>query len=391
MTRYSLNAAGLRRISSCVLGGAIAVMAGGGCSSDKTMISFDRFMEIQRQAGEAPTVTDAQQGAATQAGDALGPFRVGPGDTLVVTLTGLNAEIPTPVRVLAHGDGTITLPMAGAVKVGGLTLEDAEKAVSKAFVPTYVRDLSVHIDLGEYETTDVLVTGAVQTPGLVRLRRDQRTLLHAVIAGGGVTDATSGKATLERLRRPSEKIAVDLSKRTDLQTALTLPLLEDGDVVRVEAAFPNMVFIGGLVNAPAPQSYPPGARIRFLQALAASGGVRADLEPDEGRLIRQMPDGSDIHVKLDLDRLQKGRDENFILAAGDIIWVPETFETRVREFVNRNIFFRAGVSVSYDPIQFEFTRRALRQDSPGGFSSAINDGLRFGLQGAFFPPVQPVP
>ena len=116
-------------------------------------------------------------------------------------------------------------------------------------------------------------------------------------------------------------------------------------MVAVEAANPNTVFVGGLVMAPSPQAYPPGTQVSVLQALAAAGGLRTDVIPREATLIRHMPNGKDVHVKLDLNRLGTGKDPNIQLAAGDILWVPHTIETRVQEWISRNIYFRAGADV----------------------------------------------
>jgi polysaccharide export outer membrane protein len=397
MKPHSHNITGRLSLLRCAQGAAwmsAAVLIGACSSNNNGTISFAEFMAMQNGAAATTAAQDAGGGpaAATERASridtAFSPFRIGGGDTLVVNLVGTGTEIPPTLRARAHEDGTIMLPLTGPIQIGGMSLEEAEKAVHRAYVPTYVRDLTVNIEVGDFESTDVLVTGAVQVPGLIRLRRDQRTLVHAVVAAGGVTDATSGSATLERIRRPSDKITYDLTKREHIETALSDAPLEDGDIIRVEGAMPNMIFVGGLVAAPAPQTYPAGAKVRFLQALAAAGGPRMDLQPDEARLIRHMPDGRDLHVKLDLTRLQMGQDENFALASGDIIWVPHTSDTRLREFVQNTFFLRAGVSAVYDPIQYEFTRQALDQDN-NEFADSINDGLRYGLQNAFFPVVQP--
>ncbi len=395
MKPYPSNNTGRLRVIRCAQGALLAASVFlAACSpNDKGTITFAEFMDMQRSAATVAAAEAAGGGNATATADntridsAFGAFRVGGGDTLVVNLVGTGTEIPPTLRARTHEDGTIMLPLTGPVRIGGMSLEEAEKAIHRAYVPTYVRDLSVNLEVGDFESTDVLVTGAVQVPGLIRLRRDQRTLVHAVVMAGGVTDATCGRATLERIRRRSGTVSFDLTQRDQIEAALAADPLEDGDIIRVEAAMPNMVFVGGLVAAPAPQTYPPGAKIRFLQALAAAGGPRMDLQPDEGRLIRRLPDGRDIHVKLDLTRLAMGYDENFTLAAGDIIWVPHTFDTRLREFVQKTLFLRAGVSAVYDPIQYEFTRQAL--DDNNDFADSINDGLRFGLQNAFFPVPQP--
>jgi len=139
-------------------------------------------------------------------------------------------------------------------------------------------------------------------------------------------------------------------------------------MVVVEAATPNTIFVGGLVIAPRPQSYPPGVRVSVLQALAAAGGLRLDVFPREATLIRRAPDGRDVHVKLDLNRLKNNRDPNFLLAAGDVLWVPHTVETRIHEWIGQNISLRAGAAananVTYHVISGE--DRMDRETDGGG-------------------------
>ena len=367
------------------------VLGSVGCASDMPTISFEEFMALQRELAPpepGPPPADPDTGE-PRVNKTWAPYRAGPGDALLVTLTGLGVDITPEVRVLVHGDGRVNLPIVGKVSVEGLEVEEMEDLIHKTYVPGVVRDLAVRVDVQEYDATEVLVLGTVELPGVVPLPRHQRNMLFAVLAAGGVSASTSGKATLERIRRPAETVEIDLTKPVELEAALALDPLEDGDIIKVGAAFPNTIFMGGLVNAPAPQTYDPGVRVSFLQAIAAAGGLRTDVTPKEGLLIRRMPDGRDVRVDLDLRRLERGEDENFLLAAGDILWIPETFETGLQDFFNKNFFFRAGVSVTYDPISFEHTRRALRQSRQygNGFAGSINTALRYGLQTAFFPPV----
>jgi len=214
------------------------------------------------------------------------------------------------------------------------------------------------------------VVGAVTTPGLIRLRRTERNLLYAIASAGGLTDMTSGRATLRRIRNPDQPVTLDLTEPAELEAALALAPLENGDIISV-AADPNTVFVGGLVNAPRPQTYPPGAPISVLQALAASGGLRTDVTPTEATLIRHMPDGRDVHVKIDIRRLQTAKDPNIQLAAGDILWVPDTVGTIVQDWINRNIYIRAGASanVNYNVSGIEFLNR--RSQQAGRFGSDL--------------------
>ena len=222
----------------------------------------------------------------------------------------------------------------------------------------------MNVKLAEIDSTSVLVTGAVSGPGLVDLRRNQRNLLFAIVGAGGVSSTASGRVSLCRIRSPEKKLTLDLTTAEGVTGALGLAPLEDGDLVTVEAAKPNTVFVGGLVNVPRPQTYPPGVRITVLQAIAAAAGLRTDVFPREATLIRHMPDGQDVHVKLDLGRLTTGTDRNITLAAGDILWVPHTVETRFQEWVSRNIYARAGVSAGLT-YNFVHTKDILKEAGPG--------------------------
>src|SRR5262249_22106113 len=93
----------------------------------------------------------------------------------------------------------------------------------------------------------------------------------------------------------------------------------------------------------------------------ASGGAREDVNAHEATLIHHMPDGSDVQVKLNLERVKKGRDPNILLAAGDIFWVPETTETKIWDFIGKHVTFNVGVGTSYDPVQFDRYQRLDRQ------------------------------
>jgi protein involved in polysaccharide export with SLBB domain len=334
-----------------------------GCQPDHR-VSLRQFLEMQQCA--VPPPEEEPAAPAVEIDQQLGPYRVGPGDVLLITLTSTQANIIPPLQVRVDRDGNIDMPIIGSVSVGDLELEDVEDRLRQAFVPRVYSEAVAHVSLVGANTTNVLVVGAVTAPGLVQLRRTERNMLYAIVAAGGVTEDASGHAVLRRIRRPHETATFSLRDPVELKEALALEPLESGDIITVEAAVPNTVFVGGLVNRSSPQIYPPGAKITALQAIAGASGLRTDLTPTDGTLIRRMPDGRDVHVKLDLNRIARGEDPNVTLAAGDILWVPDTWETRVKDFVNRNIFFRAGVSVNYNVTGVEFMNRRELQGQGAG-------------------------
>lgn len=138
----------------------------------------------------------------------------------------------------------------------------------------------------------------------------------------------------------------------------------------MHAAKPNTVFVGGLVNVAGPQAYPPDTEVTILQAVAAAGGLRTDLLPREATLIRRV-EGKDVHVKLNLNRLAKGKDENIVLAAGDILWVPHTAGTRVHEFINNTVYIQVGASAFYGARYYDIGSRRYGDEKQAGRDTVI--------------------
>ncbi|HNO76798.1 MAG TPA: polysaccharide biosynthesis/export family protein [Phycisphaerae bacterium] len=352
---------------------ALSLVMMAGCSQKDHRIGLDEFLQIQDEFTQNAPADDAAL-STVHLNSKLGQYTVGSGDVLELSISvpGVTEEqsaLPTLVRV-DHA-GRIDIPQVGDVQVGGMELEEVEDAITAAYTPgiyTNPNDVSVYVGLKQAAPTNVLVHGAVTKPGLTKLRRTERNLLYAIHAAGGLSDISAAQVTLSRLRCPDDEVTLNIATREGLAKALSLDPLEDGDIITVETAKVNAIFVGGLVRAPQTQVYPPGVHINTLQAIAAAGGLRTDVSPRAATLIRRMPDGQDVHVKLDLNRLAIGEDPNLMLAAGDILWVPETTETRIQDWINKNIFIRAGLnaSVSYNVSGIEFLNRHGSQSGGSG-------------------------
>jgi polysaccharide biosynthesis/export protein len=333
-----------------VMGLAWLLLAVAGCEHRMSQDEFMVIEEEMRQSDHAQPATQpaAQQEVAALVDRTLGPYRIGPGDVLTVALTLFDQPTAfVPVQLRVNRDGTLDLPVVAAVKVADMELEEAEKAIKKAYVPAVFKSAAVYVTVAAPQTTEVLVLGAVLKPGLVELRRTELNLLQALAVAGGITDVAAGRVTLRRIRRPTEEVTLDLTNPNGLKAALSLEPLERGDLVSVQAK-PTSVFVGGLVNAPHPVLLPAGTQLSVLQALASVGGLRTDVTPREATLIRRLSDGREVQVKLNLDRVTTGKAPNMTLAAGDILWVPDTLETRLQDWVNRNTFLRFGASATYN-------------------------------------------
>ena len=114
-------------------------------------------------------------------------YQVGPEDLLDIQIFGqdnLNRE----VRV--NGQGEVTLPLVGVVKVAGLSPKSIEQRLREVYDANYLRDPQVTVSVKEYRHHRVSVTGAVDKPGSYEMI-GPRTLLEMLALAGGLQDKGS--------------------------------------------------------------------------------------------------------------------------------------------------------------------------------------------------------
>lgn len=140
-----------------------------------------------------------------------------------------NRNIP---GYLIDKDGNIELPLAGKVKVGGLTTAQAQEAV-KQKTSLYYKDPVVNARLANFRVT---VLGEVTKPGNYVLASEKATVLDALgLAGDMTIYGRRENVLLMRREGNQQKVA-----RLDLHTTepITSPYyyLRQGDVIYVEPA-----------------------------------------------------------------------------------------------------------------------------------------------------------
>ena len=297
--------------------------------------------------------------------------------------------------VRVHDDGTIMLPMVGRLKVAGLDLKGVEQAIYDAHVPAYVKDMSVFVQLGGPEETTVVVVGAAGQSGLVRLPRNERNVLYALSRAGGFGATGNGRVHVRPVRPERPPVTYDLTDINDLRRALLAPPLESGDMLVVEPADVSAIYVTGLVNAPGPVPLPQNGHLSLVRTLAAAGGLRDFLAPDQATLWRRLPDGKQVRVKLALNDIMSGKAPDIELRPGDVLDVPHTAKTRLREWFAANVQIGPfGVRSIYDPLA-DRRARILRNDDDGVIRQAFLGGISNGISGTvsrlFAPPIYVLP
>lgn len=350
------------------------LLSAAGCSD--TRISVDRLQVLEAELAEhEPVPVPANAFALAE----VQRLRARPGDVLRVTLIGLGDDLaPMTLQARVDDAGNIELPMVGALRVAGLDLARIEDAIHDAYVPDYKTDLTAHVEIADPATITVIVNGAAGQRGLVTLRSDRRNLLYALVQSEGFIKSASGVVHVRPARPQRPSATYDLNDVNDLRRAMLSPPLESGDMITVEAGTPAAIYLTGLVNAPGPIVIEPGAQLTVMQAIAAGSGLVDALEPKEATLWRTLRDGRRVRVKLELADIRAGDAADVALRAGDILDVPHTAETRLRQwFVNNIQIGPFGVQGVYDPVA-DYRARILRDDDDGGgvFRRLFSDALQ---------------
>lgn len=109
--------------------------------------------------------------------------RISPGDVLEIQVFQAE-ELGTKERV--NDAGLIALPLVGAVPVGGLTTQEAERLIAEALAKDYLQSPQVNVFVTEYADLEVTVGGEVAKPGVFPIR-GRTTLLEGIALAGGAT------------------------------------------------------------------------------------------------------------------------------------------------------------------------------------------------------------
>jgi polysaccharide biosynthesis/export protein len=241
-------------------------------------------------------------------------YRLGEGDVLTVLvwdrpdLSGQQTVGP---------DGVITLPVAGSIRIVGLTREEAAAAAKTALSKFYA-DVSVTIRVDSYVSNRVFVLGRVRNPGAHQFTAAP-TLLEALSRAGGVAqDPTASLSHCAVIRGRDRMAWIDLRRLLE-SGDLTLNLgLKPNDVILIPEWEDQPVYVLGQVARPGVQRWMPG--MTFLDVVARAGGTTSDAQPSAVQVVRP---SSDLRFTVSLSNLVAGDNgQNIFVRKGDIIYVP---------------------------------------------------------------------
>ena len=251
---------------------------------------------------------------------------IGPGDVLTVSIYEVGVSLfgggvrsaPGGFDPSAHGEafpdtvvdanGQVNLPYLGAITVGGLTADAAQRRIA-AGLRGKSQDPRVLVAIKQNVSNTVYVSGAVNKPGRLALTLGREHLLAAIASAGG--SANSSDDTIVRFVRGTRTVEQRLGTiRSSSPDDLTLIPGDRIELIRR----PRTYTVFGAVTRISQVAFETG-EVTLAEALARAGGPNdAAADPSAIFLFRY-----GVHVGTDTEepviyRLNLLRPESYFLA-----------------------------------------------------------------------------
>ncbi|MET0213589.1 MAG: polysaccharide biosynthesis/export family protein [Vicinamibacterales bacterium] len=200
-------------------------------------------------------------------------YIVGPQDVVNVRIYG---EEKLSGRIRIDNDGSFPFEYLGRVQAEGMTTAQIEAYLTKALGDGYLRNPQVSVEVVEYRSQSVFVTGEVRAPNKYSLPGNS-TLMDLLTLAGSVTPNAGSWLQITHARKGGESAgpaaSTDYDMRVnlrDIQTGKAQNIkMRDGDTIFVPKA--ERVWVVGQVRNPQGVIYEEGMTV--FEAIAAAGGI----------------------------------------------------------------------------------------------------------------------
>lgn len=236
-------------------------------------------------------------------------YRLGSGDAVRITVF-QNPELSLEARV--SESGVISYPLLGSVKLGGLSLTQAEKRIVDGLREgNFVKQPQVSILVVTVRGSQASILGQVNKPGRYPLEQADTKLSDLLALAGGIAPNGSDTAVVS-----GQRSGKAFRKEVDVPLVLAGKQSEDigiqaGDVVFIDRM--PMVYIYGEVQKPG--AFRLERDMTLMQALAAGGGLTLRGTQKGLRVNRRGSDGK-------VEALTPGMQDT--LRDGDVVYVRES-------------------------------------------------------------------
>jgi len=290
------------------------------------------------EAAGAPQSATGNTAAANLINNRIGPnYLVGPED--VITIDVFDVPELSKFDVQVANDGTVSVPLIGAVKAAGLTQAQLRDELSREWGRKYLNHPQVTLYIKEFKSRPVSLVGSVAKPGVYYMT-GRRSLVEVLALAGGLAGggASAGKELFverasgfdnlpeeEGIRQIApDKVAIELKKLLYSEdTALNIEV-KPFDIISVSRA--GIVYLAGAFMRPGGYVLTDKDTITVLEAVAMAGGIGGNARTSEAKIIRRTSASatSGTTIPIDLKKIMKGKSPDLVLAANDILLLPNS-------------------------------------------------------------------
>ncbi len=270
-------------------------------------------------------------------------YRIGPGDQLVLILTG---DVEAAHTLDVTRGGFVVIPQVGQIGVANLTLGQLEDLLYSRLGRVYSgvqrgegATTQFSVNISRLRSNQIFVVGDVVTPGAFRIS-SAGTALTALYAAGGPTEQGSLRAV--QVRRSGRTVAtLDVYDYLLQGDASQDVRLQQGDVLFVPVRGAR-VRVDGEVIRPATYELQPGEQLADL--LSAAGGLLATATGRRVLVDRILSRGSRMgagaaRTSIDIALTADGVVPPFPMMDGDVVRIPRiTDRVRNRIVVNGHVW-----------------------------------------------------
>jgi polysaccharide export outer membrane protein len=209
----------------------------------------------------------APQLAQAQA-DARREYAIGAGDSLKITVF-QSPELSLEARV--NENGAISFPLLGQVRIGGLSVTQAEKTIADGLrAGNYLKQPQVIIAIGQVRAHQVSVLGQVGKPGRYPIEMAGMRLSELIATAGGVANDGSDIISLTGTRAGKPvRLQIDIAQLMATANSEQDPIILNGDVIYIDRM--PLVYVYGEVGRPGSFRIERGMTV--MQAIAQGGGL----------------------------------------------------------------------------------------------------------------------
>lgn len=260
-------------------------------------------------------------------------YIIGRGDVLFINISGKPefssmfttsnysqlGKVQAPSGSRVDGNGNIQIPYLGAIKVGGLTLAQAQNQIIE-ISKKYLNDPWVVVEVGEYKSHPLYLLGQFRNSGTFYMDRPLNLLQGIAMGNGydGTADLTSA-----RLIRDKKTMPVDINDLLTRGDQRHNVWLKPGDTIFIPDSKNRLVFVFGAVKKGGPVAIPPGG-LTLAQAIATAELRDTGHDFRYIRIIRSLSATQGELMVVDFDKILRGEAMPLILQQGDIVYVPKS-------------------------------------------------------------------